>query len=332
MDNSNNSQTAGQIAVANVSLSDVSETASATEPNKVPTIDPTNNADCVAVEKRLEEEFDSWSVWKYSEPFRTRLGASEIGEDCMRALWYRFRWVKAEHFSGRMLRLFNRGHLEEPRIIQTLRGIGFEVHDRNEDGKQHGFTSIAGHYGGSCDSVLFAPPRYMLDGKPILLSVKTSGTGSAFNKYDDAMQIANPRYWAQENAYGYGMGIGLALWTIVNKNDDSIRFRFVRLDPEYGKQLEQKAARVIFMQEAPDKISKSPAFKHCSTCNFKGICHADNELDRNCRSCFYSQPTNTPYAESGRGGWFCNRFADTIPENVIPEGCPDWKPINKQPA
>ena len=35
------------------------------------------------------------------------LGASIIGKDCERALWYDFRWVTRWAFTGRMLRLFD---------------------------------------------------------------------------------------------------------------------------------------------------------------------------------------------------------------------------------
>lgn len=36
---------------------------------------------------------------------RPHLGASVIGKQCMREIWYGFRWSKKTNFSGRMLRL-----------------------------------------------------------------------------------------------------------------------------------------------------------------------------------------------------------------------------------
>ena len=46
-------------------------------------------------------------------PHRGRLGASIIGRPCARQLWYSFRNLFDRTFSGRILRLFETGHLEE---------------------------------------------------------------------------------------------------------------------------------------------------------------------------------------------------------------------------
>lgn len=81
--------------------------------------------------KKLEElianDVDEFCQNYYEQGHRNHLGASELGEECWRKLWYGFRWVKQERFDGRMLRLFNVGHSAEPRFITYLRGIGFEV-------------------------------------------------------------------------------------------------------------------------------------------------------------------------------------------------------------
>lgn len=59
--------------------------------------------------------------------FRKHLGGSLIGRPCDRELWYSFRWATAKKHSGRILRLFDRGHLEEFRFIEYLESVGFEV-------------------------------------------------------------------------------------------------------------------------------------------------------------------------------------------------------------
>ena len=43
--------------------------------------------------------------------FRAHLGASIIGKECERALWYDFRWVTQAKLPGRLLRLFETGQL-----------------------------------------------------------------------------------------------------------------------------------------------------------------------------------------------------------------------------
>lgn len=58
---------------------------------------------------------------------RGHLGASLIGNPCARALYYGFRWAGQEKFSGRMYRLFARGHAEEYRFRDYLELMGIKV-------------------------------------------------------------------------------------------------------------------------------------------------------------------------------------------------------------
>lgn len=80
-----------------------------------------------ALAKRILEDIDEYCVKTYDGGHRRHLGASLIGEECKRKLWYIFRWVKHEKTTGRQQRLFNRGHLEEFRFIEWLEGIGVQV-------------------------------------------------------------------------------------------------------------------------------------------------------------------------------------------------------------
>ena len=80
-----------------------------------------------ALSKQILEDIDEYCVKLYDDGHRTHLGASLIGDECKRKLWYVFRWVKQEKFEGRVLRLFNRGHKEEDRFIEWLEGIGVQV-------------------------------------------------------------------------------------------------------------------------------------------------------------------------------------------------------------
>lgn len=54
-------------------------------------------------------------------------GASAVGEECARARWYDFRWASKITFEARMLRLFDRGHKEEQRVLGWLGLVGAEI-------------------------------------------------------------------------------------------------------------------------------------------------------------------------------------------------------------
>lgn len=60
---------------------------------------------------------------------RGHLGASGVGARCARQTWYAFRWFYEVKHTGRILRLFSRGHEEEPRFARWLRMAGVEVRD-----------------------------------------------------------------------------------------------------------------------------------------------------------------------------------------------------------
>lgn len=87
-----------------------------------------------AVAKRILEEIDEYCVRTYDGGHRSHLGASLIGRECKRYLWYVFRWCLHEKTTGRQQRLFNRGHREEARFIEWLEGIGFKIWFENYEG------------------------------------------------------------------------------------------------------------------------------------------------------------------------------------------------------
>lgn len=93
----------------------------------MPTLNLSLPSDREKLEDLISEEINTFCETFYEQGHRNHLGASELGEPCWRKLWYGFRWVKQEHFDGRMMRLFNVGHSAEPRFVTYLRGIGFEV-------------------------------------------------------------------------------------------------------------------------------------------------------------------------------------------------------------
>jgi len=82
-----------------------------------------SDSDLKRLEVEINTSIDKHSLETLTEGPRKHLGMSEIGNDCSRQLWYKFRWMYSETHSGRMLRLFKRGHREEDRYIEILKGI-----------------------------------------------------------------------------------------------------------------------------------------------------------------------------------------------------------------
>lgn len=299
------------------------------QPKTIPPVDLDAPGVKKAIALRIKADIDKHCEATYADGHRTHLGASIIGHECSRYLWYVFRWISEEKFNGRMHRLFNRGHQQEPLLWGYLRGIGCQVWDLDESGNQYRMSAVMGHYGGSIDAVAKLPAHYNVPG-PMLVSCKTNGTGAGFNNLsNDGVKMSKPQHYAQESAYGRAFNIKHALYVNTNKNDDDQYIEVVELDFKLAEQLEQKAERIILAQEPPSRLSESPAFMTCKQCWFgndrTGICFnkpGHSPVDRNCRSC-----KNASAGENK--SWLCAVHADKgpIPVDVIKVGCPHYDTI-----
>ena len=264
----------------------------------------------------INDAIEEWSIKTLSGEPRTHLGISEIGEDCKRKLWYKFRWVAFETHSGRMLRLFKRGHREEEKFINYLEGVGCKVQRFDSDGKQFRVSGFMGHYGGNCDGVAYTP---WYPEEPFLLECKTHNTKSFVHYVEKGLQISKPKHFDQMSGYGEKMQIQYGLYFPENKNDDDIKVTIVKLDWERGKALEKKAEEIITASEAPARISDNPAFYSCKQCFALDICHNGAIPVKNCRSC-----KNAKAVEGAQ--WECSKFG-IIPAEFVKTGCSQWIPL-----
>lgn len=271
----------------------------------------------LAVSRRVAAAIEKYSVERLTGEHRDHLGASVIGHDCAAHIWYHFRWALREPFTGRMLRLFETGHLQEQRFIDDLRGIGWQIWDRDASGNQFRITGSQGHYGGSSDSVGLAPFELYpeLQGQPLLVEYKTHNEKSYKALKKDMLVVAKPRHYAQMCAYGQEFGFKYGLYCAKNKDTDENHFEVVKLDARHADDLRRKADDIIFSRYRPPKISLQPEHFECKFCAFAGICHKQHPVEKNCRSCDNVQPV-------ANAQWRCNLNGLIIPPEVIKVGCP----------
>ncbi len=279
-------------------------------------------SDREALEELISDDINKFCETYYEQGHRNHLGGSELGDDCWRKLYYTFHWVKLNHHDGQRMRLFNVGHSAEPRFVNYLKGIGFEVKEIAENGKQFKAEGALGHYGLSLDGMCKAPERYQLSEDLVLsLEFKTNGTGAYYNKVaTEPLAKAKPVHWAQMCQGGYKFGLKYGLYLIENKNDSDITIKIVELDWNYGAQLEKKANEIIFAKEPPPRISENAAFQACKWCHQSDICHNGEQPEKNCRSCRNSTPTED-------ATWTCQLHQAIIPSDFIKIGCEQWLPI-----
>lgn len=220
------------------------------------------------------------------EGFRSHLGASQIGKTCDRSIWYSFRWAVKPKFNGRMLRLFNRGHLEEARFIALLISIGVEVYQQDAEGKQFRISDFGGHLGGAGDGVGLRIPD-LPAGTAALLEFKTHGDKSFKKLQKDGVRVAKPEHYAQMQTYMRKMGLAVALYGAVNKNDDELHLEIVHLNSIAADIYLQRGQTIIFARKPPEKIHDSTGWYECKYCDQNTVCHLGAEPAKNCRTCHY---------------------------------------------
>lgn len=252
------------------------------------------------------------------DAFRSHLGASLMGRPCSRELWYSFRWATRPAFEGRMLRLFNRGHLEEPRMVALLKMIGCTVWQFDAEGKQFRINGHKGHFGGGLDSVILGAPD--CPDEYVLGEFKTHGEKSFLKLLDDGMRDAKFEHFVQMQLYMGKHKLRGGLYLAVNKNTDELYGELVPFDQKIYEQFEARAAAIIDAQTPPDRISKSPGWYQCKLCDHAPVCHGAAAPDRNCRTCRWSEPL-------AEAVWVCHnpiRQGTQLDKERQLRGCEDY--------
>lgn len=251
---------------------------------------------------------------------RTYLGASVIGDECSRKLWYAFRWAhEPERFDGRKLSIFTSGHLWEDRLVGLLQGAGLEVDAIDPTtGEQFAIRFAGGHAGGHTDGKARGVPDAP---KTVHVLECKSHNDKSFKELKRLrVKAAKPAHYAQMQTYMHHQGLERALYVAVNKNDDDLYIERVEYDPAYAHQLVAKAERIVQAEAAPPRAFEDPASKlawGCSYCPAKGLCHDGHFAERNCRTCLHSTPVM-----DGEGRWRCERWNRVLTADDQRAGCP----------
>lgn len=255
------------------------------------------------------------------KPFRKHLGASIIGGECGRAVYYSFRWFTLKLFPARLMRLFNRGHLEEGRFIAMLLMIGCQVYQQDVEGKQYTISDAYGHFGGSGDGVVIGLPD-VPEGAPALMECKTHGDKSFQDLLAKGMRTAKHEHYVQMQVYMRKMGLFYGLYFAVNKNTDEIYMEIVEVDVQTAEQYLDRGTKIVFLRTPPKRISETSSFWKCKFCDHRPVCHLGAIPYKSCRTCIHSVPLTDNSKD-----WGCELHSRRLNEDAQYAACPDWTPI-----
>lgn len=212
---------------------------------------------------------------------REYIGYSGIGHPCSRKIWYDFRWVKQNKISRRIKRLFDRGHWEEPRIISDLTNAGFII--SNQQLKIIGHEKhIRGHIDGISKHKIF------FNNKNLLVEFKTANDRIFKQFVKNGCEKTNQSYYYQVQCY---MGklqskleIYKTLFIVTNKNDEKRYIEIIDFDVDAFELMESKAFEILISDKPLEKIG-GPSWYECKYCNYYMICHFNDPIQKNCRTC-----------------------------------------------
>lgn len=213
-----------------------------------------------------------------TEARRSYLGISAIGFKCDRKIFYMLHWAKDEKLEGRVKRLLRRGQREESSIINYLRLVGVCV-----TGSQAEIICtpwLRGH----CDGIILSGLKESPNQKHIL-EMKTSNDKAFKELEKEGVKKAKPEHYAQMVCYMHGSGIQRAFYYVVNKNDDSVYTERIHEDEELAQLLIKRSEDIVRSIEPPPRLSESPVWFECKFCQFWGICHNNEPVQHNCRTC-----------------------------------------------
>ena len=234
-----------------------------------------------------------------------------IGEPCDRSVWYSFRWVSPlQRFDGRMLRLFQTGHIEEARMLDDLRAIGVTVLDRDpETGGQWEINLLNGLIHGFADARLIGLPG----------AEKTEHVGECKTMNDKSFQdwrrqgmfASKPNYYAQGQLYAHAFGLSRIIFVVKNKNTDEIETERVQYDATVALRLIAKAERIARADTPPAKAESYA----CRWCKHEKICRHDDWPRSNCRTCLHAS------VSLDDGQWRCTAQGAVLTIDQQRAGC-----------
>jgi hypothetical protein len=197
---------------------------------------------------------------------RTRdyIGASGIGAECLRQIWYEFKGYQAEEVPTKTRRTWAIGRHLEGLILDWLSEAGVEIVRTWDDLVSEDMPFFKGHL----DSV------WMKKGKAFaIIEIKTAKDASYNIFVKKGLRTWNPQYYAQIQSYMGMSGIHTAYIVVLNKDSSDIADELVTFDEVFYQKLREKALMVSQAEVAPRKINGSPLWFQCKMCKFNKICH-----------------------------------------------------------
>lgn len=237
--------------------------------------------------------------------------AGDIGVECDRAIWLAFRRSsEPEKITWRKRRIFERGQIEEERLLDLLRLIGCEV-----TGQQQKVRAAGGHLRGKIDGRTFGLPE--APATEHLIECKSAKDTYFKELKKKGVKEAKPEHYATFQFYMHGLGLERVLYMCSGKNDEDLHLERLEYDADSAIRAVARIERIIQMPEPPSRLcSKRDDFRG-KFCRQAAVCWQEVWPRVHCRTCLHSTPLM-----DGNAGWDCARWSKPLSLDEQAVGCP----------
>lgn len=254
------------------------------------------------IQEALVEGHDNWES--------VGVSAGDVGVECDRALWLSFRRAsKQEEITWQKRRIFERGNIEEERLLDLLRMIGCEV-----TGQQERVRAAGGHLRGKIDGRAFDLPEAPLTEH--LVECK-SAKDDSFKKLKDGVKIGMPGHYATFQFYMHCLGLTRVLYMCTNKDNELLHIERVEYDAVFALRAVARVERIIQMAEPPSRTCTKRDDFRGMFCRQAEVCWGELRARPHCRTCLHSTPLL-----DGNAGWDCARWSKPLSLDEQAAGCP----------
>lgn len=216
---------------------------------------------------------------------RDYLGASRLGVSCDRSLQFEYTDTpkdEDQNFSGKILRVFQAGHVFEELMIKWLRLAGINLLTQKQNGNQFGFAVAVGKVKGHIDGVIIDAPTDLNFTFPMLWECKSLNDKSWKDVVKKGLTISKPIYAAQIAIYQAYMESQIegicknpSLFTAINKDTAEIHFELINFDQELAQKSSDRAVKILCATEAHEllpRIATDSTHFECKFCPWQKRC------------------------------------------------------------
>lgn len=212
-----------------------------------------------------------------AQPKREYIGMSELGDECLRRVYYNTINAPRKKLKGSKVRIFETGHVFEAMVFVWLNNAGFSLIASGEYGDQFEVTTANGLIKGHLDGIIFSGPDI---GVAYPIGWETKALGDKWWKQivKNGLEIANPKYYGQMQLYMAYQKLDNFLFTTINKNTEELYPEIIPFDPLSAQAFSDRGVNLIHACREgmpPKRMCPSASFWEAKLCEFVDVCFKD---------------------------------------------------------